>query len=182
MSKVRVNETFPVFEFSTAYEDDLNSRDILKGKTIFWFLRYIGCTVCRYDVHLLQQRYEEFTEKGAQVYVAMQSNRDHVRKDLESTDTKLPFSIICDPEMKIYKLLDIVPAESMESLKLGVEDALKEKAGKARAQGFIHGDYEGDEQQLPALFIVDEDGTVEYAHYASNIMDMPLIDDVLSLL
>jgi hypothetical protein len=42
--------------------------------------------------------------------------------------------------------------------------------------------YEGNEQQLPALFIIDEQGTVTCAHYAQNIMDMPLIDDVLKLL
>ena len=182
MPKVQVNETFPVFDFSTAYEDDLNSKDVLKGKTVFWFLRYIGCTVCRYDVHLLQQRYDEFVNKGAQVFVVMQSDRQHVRKDLESTDTRLPFSIICDPEQKIYQLLEIVPAESMEALKAGVEEQLKEKGGKARELGFVHGDYEGNEQQLPALFIVNEDGTVAYAHYAKNIMDMPKIDEVLSLL
>lgn len=182
MARVRVNDAFPGFTFSTAYEDDLNSKDILKGKTVFWFLRYIGCTVCRYDVHLLQERYDEFLKKGAQVYVAMQSDREHVRKDLESTGTKLPFSIICDPEQKIYELLDIVPAESMEALTEGVREQLKEKGGKARELGFVHGDYEGNEQQLPALFIVNEDGTVAYAHYARNIMDMPLIDDVLAIL
>ena len=182
MPKVKVNETFPVFDFSTAYQDGLNSKDVLKGKTVFWFLRYIGCTVCRYDVHLLQNRYNEFVEKGAQVFVVMQSDRDHVRKDLESTNTVLPFQIICDPEQKIYELLEIVPAESMDALKEGVVEQLKEKGGKARELGFVHGDYEGNEQQLPALFIVNEDGTVAYAHYAKNIMDMPLIDDVLELL
>lgn len=182
MPKVNVDEIFPQFTFSTAYEDSLNSKDVLKGNTVFWFLRYIGCTVCRYDVHLLQERYDEFTQKGAQVFVVMQSDQEHVQKDLESTDTRLPFAIICDPKQEIYRLLDIVPAESMDALKEGVEEQLKEKGSKARELGFTHGDYEGDEQQLPALFIVNEDGKVEYAHYAKNIMDMPLIDDVLALL
>ena len=182
MTRLKAGEMFPLFDFSTAYEDGLNSRDVLKGRNVFWFLRYIGCTVCRYDVHLLQQRYDEFLNKGTQVFVVMQSDREHIRKDLESTDTKLPFSIICDPKQEIYKLLDIVPAGSMEALKQGVEEKLKEKAQKAREQGFVHGDYEGNEQQFPALFIVKEDGTIEYAHYAENIMDMPVIDDVLSLL
>ena len=182
MPKVKVNDTFPVFEFDTAYKTGLNSNDVLKGKTVFWFLRYIGCTVCRYDVHLLSQRYDEFTKKGAQVFVVMQSDGEHIRKDLDSTGTVLPFEIITDPKQKIYELLEIRPAESKEALIEGVLDQLKEKGGKAREQGFVHGDYEGNEQQLPALFIVDEEGRVEYAHYAENIMDMPLIDDVLKML
>lgn len=182
MAKVKAKEQFPVFEFSTAYEDDLSSKDVLKGKTVFWFLRYIGCTVCRYDVHLLQQRYDEFLRKDVQVFVVMQSDRQHVRNDLESSDTELPFPIICDPKQKIYELLEIAPAESMDALTRNVKDELKEKGGKARELGFVHGDYEGNEQQLPALFIVNEDGMVEYAHYAENIMDMPSIDDVLSMI
>ncbi|MEE3425673.1 MAG: hypothetical protein VZR26_08925 [Erysipelotrichaceae bacterium] len=56
MTRINKGDTFPVFEFSTAYEDGLNSKEVLKGKTIFWVLRYIGCTVCRYDVHLIAQR------------------------------------------------------------------------------------------------------------------------------
>jgi peroxiredoxin len=112
----------------------------------------------------------------------MQSDAQHVQNDLAKTDTHLPFKIITDPEMKIYDLLSIEPAESMEKLAEGVGEALREKAKLARKAGFSHGDYEGNEQQLPALFIVNEDGTAAYAHYAKNIMDMPSIDEVLEML
>ena len=182
MPIVHVGDTFPEFPFDTAYEEGLNSHSVLKGKTVFWFLRYIGCTVCRYDVHQIAQRYDEFKEKGAQVFVVMQSDAQHIQNDLKNTDTVLPFQIITDPEMKIYELLDIKATETKEELVAGVMDQLKEKSGKARELGFVHGDYEGNEQQLPALFIVDEDGTVEYAHYAKNIMDMPKVDEVLAML
>ena len=59
---------------------------------------------------------------------------------------------------------------------------MKEKVGKAREAGFVHGDYEGDEMQLPAMFIAGQDGTVEYVNYARNIMDMPKLNEVLELL
>ena len=112
----------------------------------------------------------------------MQSDRTHVLNDLAKTDTQLPFEIITDPEMKIYELLSVEPAESMEKLAEGVGEALGEKAKLARKAGFSHGDYEVNEQQLPALFIVNEDGSVAYAHYAKNIMDMPSLDEVLEML
>lgn len=182
MTRIHAGDSFPEFVFQTAYEEDLFSRDILKGKTVFWFLRYIGCTICRYDVHLLSLRYEEFVRKGAQVYVVLQSDREHLQRDLKDAEPRPPFSIISDPEAKIYQLLDIRPAASMEELKAGAESKLKEKVAKANETGFFHGDYEGNEQQLQALFIVGEDNTVEYAHYAGNIMDMPSIDGVLELL
>ena len=112
----------------------------------------------------------------------MQSDVDHVKKDLEKTGTELPFPIICDPEQQIYRLLDIKAAASMEALSSGVKEELLAKAKRAREAGFVHGDYEGNELQLPALFIVNEEGIVEYANYARNIMDMPDIDDVLKML
>ena len=180
--KIRCGERFPEFTFDTAYKDGLNSLGVLKGKTVFWVLRYIGCTVCRYDVHKIAERYEEFKAKGAQVFVVMQSDKEHVRKDLESTGTILPFEIITDPGQKIYDLLSIEAAPSKEAMIDGVLDQLKEKGAAAREAGFVHGDYEGNEQQLPAMFIVGEDGTVEYVRYAKNIMDMPKIDEVLALL
>ena len=112
--KITCGERFPEFTFDTAYKDGLNSLGVLKGKTVFWVLRYIGCTVCRYDVHKIAERYEEFKAKGAQVFVVMQSDKEHVRKDLESTGTVLPFEIITDPGQKIYDLLSIEAAPSKE--------------------------------------------------------------------
>ena len=182
MTRINKGDTFPVFEFSTAYEDGLNSKEVLKGKTIFWVLRYIGCTVCRYDVHLIAQRYDEFRQKGAQVFVVMQSDQEHIRRDLEATNTVLPFSIICDPKQEIYQLLDIKAAATKEEMVEGVMDKLKEKGGKAREAGFVHGDYEGNELQLPAMFIIGQDGIVQKAIYAETIMGLPNLNELLEMI
>ena len=183
MTRLQTGDVFPAFTFSTASKDSVSVYAICKGrKTVFWVLRYIGCTVCRYDVSLIAERYQEFLDKNAQVYVVMQSDREHVQNDLKNTDTVLPFEIITDPEQKIYQMLSIEPAASMEALAGNAGEALREKARKARLKGFSHGDYEGNEQQLPAMFIVNEDGITCYVHYAENIMDMPDIDVVLGML
>ncbi len=182
MAKLHVGEKMPDFTFHTGFEEGKTVYGSLKGKTVFWVLRYIGCPVCRYDVHMIAQRYDEFLAKGAQVFVVMQSDPEHVRNDLKATDATLPFDIICDEKLEIYNALSIEPAESMEALGGCVMDRLMVKGGKARELGFEHGDYEGNEQQLPAMFIVAEDGTVLYAHYAENIMDMPTVDEVLAML
>lgn len=180
MAKLNVGDKMPNFTFNTAFEQGKTIEGVLKGKTVFWVLRYIGCTVCRYDVHLIAQRYNEFVEKGAQVFVVMQSDPEVVRDDLK--EEKLPFDIICDTDMAIYKALEIAPAASMEELLGGKMEELQAKGGAAAEAGFAHGKYEGDEQQLPAMFIVGEDGTVEFAHYGKDIVDMPKIDDVLAML
>ena len=42
-----------------------------------------------------------------------------------------------------------------------------------------HGDYEGDELQLPALLITDKDLKVTYVHYGNDITDMPIVDELI---
>ncbi len=182
MPKLQTGETMPNFTFQTAFEQGKTVEELVKkaDKTVFWVLRYIGCTVCRYDVSEIQRRYDEFKAKNAQVVVVMQSDPEVLKESL--AEEKLPFDIICDTDMQIYNSLEIKPAESMQAL-VGEDMAkLQEKGAKAKAKGFSHGKYEGDEQQLPAMFITDKEGKVLYAHYGKTIMDMPTVDEVLEML
>lgn len=180
MERYKAGDTFPNLTVKTAFQPDRMVNDILKGKTVFWILRYIGCPVCRLDVTLIAKRYEEFKQKGAQVLVVMQSDKPHVKEAL--AQTSIPFEIICDSDKKFYDALVIRPAKSMEALVGKRLNKLQAKGALANQYGFDHGDYEGDEQQLPAMFIVDENGIILYAHYAEELIDMPDIDEVLALL
>ena len=66
MSKLTAGQPFPNFTVDTLYGGTQQIDAMLgAGKTVFWCLRYIGCTVCRYDIHLMAQRYAEVQAKGA---------------------------------------------------------------------------------------------------------------------
>ena len=110
----------------------------------------------------------------------MQSDTAHVKRDLEGF--RIPFEIICDAKQEIYSELEVLPAESREQLVGDSLDKLKVKGAAAREAGFAHGDYEGNELQLPALFITDGELNVTYAHYGTNIMDMPSVDELLEMI
>ena len=170
----------PDFTVNTSKEDNVDLYTRITGKTIFWVIRYIGCTVCRYDVHLLAEKYEAIKAKGYQLFVVMQSDTEHVRRELK--DANIPFEIICDNDFQIYNALEINPAATVEELRGENPDKLKEKGAKAREIGFTHGDYEGNELQLPALFIIDETGIVTKAHYGKNIVDMPTVDELIEMI
>jgi peroxiredoxin len=185
MARLSAGEQFPDFTFNTAYGRELSSGEFIKkaGKTVFWVLRYVGCTTCRYDIHLIKTRYKEFTGLDAQVLVVLQSQPENVRADL--TGHEVPYEIACDPGQAIYWRFSIEPAPDKESRQpkdpADVEK-WQAKLGKVKAGGFVHGKYEGNENQLPALFVVAADGKVLYAHYAKNSIDMPTVDEVLGLL
>ena len=64
MSKVKVDDILPDFKVTTNIHDDVQLSSLINQKTVFWIIRYIGCTVCRYDVHLLSVNYNRIKDKG----------------------------------------------------------------------------------------------------------------------
>jgi peroxiredoxin len=185
MAKLLEGAKLPDFSFHTASGLDLSALDVVKKakKTVFWVLRYVGCTTCRYDIHVIKERYQEFLELGAQVLVVLQSQPENVKADL--TGDEVPYEIICDPDQSIYKRFSIDPAPDKESRRPTDPEGiakLQAKIEKVKAGGFVHGKYEGDENQLPAMFIVEPDGLISYAHYAKNSIDMPTVDELLAKL
>ena len=179
MAKLQVGDKMPNFIVNTEKENGTSFEKLVGGKpTMFMVLRYIGCTVCRYDVHVLTQKYQEFVDKGVNVVVVMQSTPEIVNRDLAGET--LPFNLVCDAAQEIYKTLEIHAAADMPGLLGDSKEKLQAKGAAAAAAGFVHGDYEGIEEQLPAFFYVDADMTVTEAHYGKNIMDMPTVDEMLA--
>jgi len=185
MAKLSVGEKMPNLVFNTAHESNKTVETVIgeKKRTVFALLRFIGCTSCRYDIHLLAGRYQEFLDLDTQVYIVLQSEPANVREDLKNT--KLPFDIICDADMEFYQRLDIPVApcreERMPNDPVGIAK-LEERKQKIKEIGFVHGKNEGKSQQLPALFVVEQDGTVSYAHYAKNSVDMPSVNEMLKII
>ena len=175
---MKVGDVLPDFTFDTPFEKGKTLYGAAGGEPVFLlFLRYYGCTVCQLDIRRLKEDYPRFLAKGAKVLVVLQSKPELIAEKQKPGD--LPFDIICDPEQKLYRQLEIAPASSkMAMASLG----LIKKMSEAKKEGLTHGEYEGDELQLPALFLLDGTGRVEYAHYAKNLTDMASHDEMLAML
>jgi peroxiredoxin len=187
MAKLSAGDQFPNFSVLTAKETEIQTSELLKGaeKTIFWVLRYVGCTSCRYDIHLIKENYQKFTAKNAQVVVVLQSPPETIKADLAGDE--VPYEIISDPAQRFYKRFSIEAADTKEGLRPPASDTaglakIQAKMENVKASGFVHGKYEGDEFQLPAFFIVDSAGKVLYTHYGTHIADMPTVDEAVAKL
>lgn len=91
-------------------------------------------------------------------------------------EEEMPLTIICDPDQKIYKAFEIKPAKS----KLGlVSTKTLKKMKLSKKMGYTHGEYEGEELQLPAVFIADKDKKITFAHYGKSAGDVPEPQDLL---
>ncbi|MEA4912022.1 MAG: PatB family C-S lyase, partial [Oscillospiraceae bacterium] len=177
--KLAAGDRLPDFIYETKDARGLHIADALGAseKTALLFLRYYGCSVCRLDLHALAQRYDDFRAAGCAVKVVLQSAPALLRKEL--SEHPLPFEIICDPQQTLYKRFCIAPAKNKLALAGGIASARKLNA--AKAAGLVHGAYEGEELQLPAVFIVNADRVVEYAHYGKNLGDLPSPDALIRL-
>jgi len=178
MTKLNINDKMPNFNVDTIYERGKSLNDLLgENKTGLMVLRYEGCTSCRFDMMILKEEYDKITTIGGKVIVVLQSDANKLEKEIEKDH--FPFLVICDPKQEIYKELDIRVASSMEEL---IGTNAEEKFAKVKASGLQHGDYEGEELQLPAFFVLDKDMNVLHSHYANSLTDMPDVEAVVELL
>ncbi len=170
MSQICINQKFPSFVRPTPFEKALSLECVLTrvpGRTALVFLRYYGCPICQLDLQEYAESYEKISATGGQLLVVLQSDPEKLAEQI--TPETFPFDIICDPEMTLYQQLSIEPAASV--LKMMSLSAVK-KVIRSTKRGFKHGAYEGNEQQLPAAFILDQDRTVIFAHYGRDAADV----------
>lgn len=171
MAKLTTGQVMPDFSFDTPFDRGrtlAGTAAQVRGKTALVFLRYYGCPLCQYDIHQYASHYEAITQAGGQILVVLQSDPAALAGQL--TPDSLPFGIICDPEQALYRQFGIAPAPSKAKM-AGAGTLVK--IARATAAGYKHGAYEGDELQLPAVFVVDRDLKLEYVHYGKTVDDVP---------
>ena len=179
MAKVNTGEKALDFTFNTLTEQGLKLSDVVKkaDKTVIHFLRYYGCTVCQLDIKDYVKKIDLIKDKNAQLYVVLQSKPETILAS--KGDMEIPFDIICDPDQKIYKQYDI---GSWADPKEIVNDELTKKGERCKEEGLVHGEYEGNEQQLPALFIIDKDMNLDYVLYSKDLTSIPSVEKIAEML
>lgn len=143
--------------------------------TILHFSRYIGCTICQLDLLDYKENYNEFQARNTEVITVLQSKPENVSKE----NAEFPFVIACDPNGTLYEKFEVRTAKSTMGL---LSLKTMKKVFKAKQAGLEHGEYEGEELQLPALFIFNRDGEIVYSRYAKNLGDLPMAREVLQII
>lgn len=171
----------PDFTYQTANEQGFTLYDTLKqaDKTFLYFSRYLGCPFCQVDILELCEQYERFTEQNAQVLLVLQSSPETIRE--QSVLKEPSFPIICDPDMQLYQLYQVRSAEKMSKM-IRPNKKLFHKISVLLKKGLKHGKYEGNEQQLPAIFLLDRSANLLRSHQAAHISDLPDVEELLTWL
>jgi peroxiredoxin len=166
--QIKVGDNAPNFQFDTPWRSSQDFYETIQHQNaILVFLRYYGCPVCQMEMANFKREIELFSQKGARVFVVLQSSSATLLPLLKESDW--PFDIVCDPKGKIFQLYAVEPGGILKYLHPGGLIA----AIKATSRGFIHKKFEGKETQLPAAFVIKPDKTIKYVYYGKNISDVP---------
>jgi thioredoxin-dependent peroxiredoxin len=174
-SKLKIGNKALDFKFKTPWDEEINFYDAVgDNPAVLIFLRYYGCPVCQMEMAKIKREINLAEKKGVRVFVFLQSAPETIasliKKDV------FPFTIVCDPQGKIYQLYAVEAGGLIKYLHpAGLVAAIK-----ATFRGFMHGKFEGKETQLPAAFAMTADKVIKYAYYGENISDIPPLSKMIN--
>ncbi|PKN17202.1 MAG: hypothetical protein CVU71_16855 [Deltaproteobacteria bacterium HGW-Deltaproteobacteria-6] len=173
-SRLTIGNKARDFRLKTPWDAEMGFYDAVgNNPAVLIFLRYYGCPVCQMEMAKIKQDIELVGKKGGRVFVVLQSPPETIAALITRDD--FPFTIICDPEGKVFQLYGVEAGGIFKYLHpAGLVAAIR-----AVNRGFRHGKFEGKETQLPAAFAMTGDKLIKYSRYGKNIGDMPPLSQMI---
>lgn len=150
-----------------------------RGKKVFLaFFRYASCPVCNFRMNEIIQNYEAIQAKGYVFIAVFESNNQTLQDYLK--ETEVPFSIIGDPELELYKKYGVQRSFwRMVGSMFNKKTKSNLKEGKVLVKG-KNLKRDGNMSRIPADFILDENGKITIAYYGKNISDHLPLETILN--
>lgn len=165
---------------------DFNTKDVFnheislhkfKGKKVYLaFMRFAGCPVCNLRVHELLKSAAAFKEKNIEVVLIYESTTENMRTYLEGGN--YPFTFIADSKNEIYTIYQV--EKSWYRLFISMFKGLIGKASAGEKLFKKKPAMDGKLNRLEAEFLMNENGTLAIAHYASFVGDHIDIQKILN--
>jgi peroxiredoxin len=166
-----INSKAPDFKAKDQSGVEINLKDLRKkGPVVVFFYRGNWCPYCTKELTRLQDSLSLITEKGAQVVAITPEASEGIAKTIEKT--KAVFPIIYDEEMKIskgYKVGFQVDDRTTERYKSFGNDLLVINNQKQKAW-----------LPVPAVYIINKEGTVTYRYFNEDYKKQPNIKEILA--
>jgi peroxiredoxin len=148
--------------------------DFQTGKLAIFFLRHLGCPLCKENIAELTQAASSFAQLGAKLVAVAQATPKRAAEF--SAKANLPFLLAPDREKRLYALFQV----NRGGFKEFTAPAVLKANIRATLKGHMHGRFEGDEFQVPAAFLLAPTGEVLFAHYGKDISDFGDINALLA--
>ena len=169
--KLKVGDKAPLFKLDSYNAGTIDLGELIgkKQKIVLLFSRYFGCPICQLDLNILMEAVLEINNKGAKLLYITQSGEKVAQEFIAKY--KIEFPVIPSSRKELYTEygLGLMNEEAVKKV--------KSKFKEATERGFVHGDYEGWENQGPGQFVIGEDGNI--LHERKGWLLLPEIFGVL---
>ena len=142
-----------------------------RGKNVLLsFYRHSACPLCNLRLHELMAKYPDYEKRGLKVIAVFQSPAEHLDRDLQSH--KAPFSLVADPEMKLYEQYGVETSWPV-FLKSNMLPSVMKRYYQAMRLGFPPDPTktDGPFPRVPADFLIGPDMRIMDVNYGSLISD-----------
>lgn len=173
---LKVGDKAPDFEVT----DFKNKKQVLleHGKPILLtFFRHAGCPMCNLRTREMILAHDKMANYGLKILTVFESPTKSIKRDVGRQNP--PFSIIPDPERKLYKLFGVsISWVGFVKIFIARPKHVFEAIFK---NGFIPKFGEAT-PMMPADFLIDSDGIIRVAYYGKDIGDHLPCDDLYTAL
>lgn len=171
-ARLSAGDRAPSFTVIALGGGDVSLQDFREKRLLLSFFRYGSCPLCNLRMSFLIEAYPRLHIAGLEMVAVFESPPDVLRETVGRQ--RIPFPVIADPHRTLYKRYRVTP-----SLFGYVRGALRFSAFReAFRKGFHLGRVDGAITQLPAEFLINEDGVIVRAYYGKDIGDHLPLDEI----
>lgn len=147
----------------------------LKGqRVLLTFYRNVGCPICNLRFHEVEQQQAALATKGLKVIAVYESTPENMRSYMEGE--RFGTTMIADPEQTLYALYGV--ERSMGKMMKGMFHGAMGKMSKGKKLFTKKMKQDGNANRVSADFLINADGTLHTAYYASYVGDHLPMDSV----
>lgn len=144
---------------------------------LIFFLRHLGCALCRTHLQAIRDAYAEFERRGTAVAaVTFADPQGAAQLQLRQ---QLPFVVLADPSRQMYRAFGMLEGSLANAA--GPDVLLRQLAQAMRGNIPYINPFEGHITQLGGTVIVDS-GVVRFAHVAIPIYNYTPIEQYLAII
>jgi signal peptidase II len=170
MMPIEAKQQAPLFSATTYDQKTLNLSDYHGKKVWLAVFRYATCPLCTLYLHEMRKNFDKLNSDKFQILAVFESKPDDFLKDdtgkTQELLQSLPFPLISDPDRKIYRKY-----KTKRSIWSLFSPKTYIRLLNAQREGFAQGSIDGNIGQIPAHFLINENGNVAKAYYGKSITD-----------
>lgn len=178
-ARVRLSsgDTIPHFRHPDFRGETIDSESLRGRPTLLSFFRYAACPVCNEHLAELRVHYRDFEARGLRVVGVFHSPTEKLERYIKPD--LLPFPVLPDPEMILYREFGVVPKLSVALDPRSMLRAMRTLGGDRGATNVF--DTDGPALVAPAEFLIGRDLRIHAAHYGQFLGDTWSVDTLKRL-